>query len=376
MCGKTSGSKLGHKYTNACDTSCNRCEATRTIKHDYKAATCTKAKTCKVCGKTSGSKLGHTYTNACDTSCNRCKATRTVKHSYSTATCTKAKTCKVCGKTSGSKLGHTYTNACDTSCNRCKATRTVKHSYSTATCTKAKTCKVCGKTSGKAGHTYTNSCDTSCNKCSAKRSITHKYTTVTQKATASANGYTVKRCSVCKKETGKTTVYKASSVKLSKTTYTYNGKAQKPTVTVKDSKGNKIASSNYTVKYATGGKNVGVHKVTVTFKGKYSGTKTLTYTINPAKTSVIRIASYKSMLAVYITKKTAQVSGYEVQYSTNRSFSGAKTVALSGATKTTATINCSAGKNAYFVRVRTYKTVNGKKYYSGWSSVVQSSVIQ
>ena len=43
--------------------------------------------------------------------------------------------------------------------------------------------------------------------------------------TATANGYTVKQCSVCKKETGKTIIYKVASVKLSKTIYTYTGKA-------------------------------------------------------------------------------------------------------------------------------------------------------
>jgi len=99
-----------HTYTNACDTTCNRCTTTRTTSHNYNSATCTKPQTCKVCGVTSGSALGHTYTNACDTTCNRCTATRTTSHNYNSATCTKPQTCKVCGVTSGSALGHTYTS--------------------------------------------------------------------------------------------------------------------------------------------------------------------------------------------------------------------------------------------------------------------------
>ena len=91
--------------------------------HKYSAVTCTKAKTCTVCGVTSGKALGHSYTNACDTTCNRsgCKATRTVTHSYAAATCTKAKTCKVCGVTSGKALGHNYQSG---SCIRCAHTPT------------------------------------------------------------------------------------------------------------------------------------------------------------------------------------------------------------------------------------------------------------
>ena len=292
------------------------------------------------------------------------------EHTYKAATCTAPKTCKICGVTSGKKLGHTYDNACDKSCNRCKATRTIKHDYKAATCTKAKTCKVCGVTSGKAlGHKYTNSCDTTCNTCKATRKITHSYKTVTKKATTTANGYTVKRCSVCKKETGKTTIYKASKISLSKTTYTYNGKAQKPTVTVKDSKGNKIASSNYTITYASGRKNVGTYKVTIKFKGKYSGTKTLTYKINPVKTTVSKLTAAKKSLKVTITKKATQVTGYEVQYATNKNFKSAKTKTLTSYKKNTLTLTGLKAKTTYYVRVRTYKTVNGKKYYSGWSTV-------
>ena len=239
---------------------------------------------------------------------------------------------------------HTYDNTCDKSCNICGVSRTVKHKY-------------------------TNACDTTCNTCKATRKITHKYETVTKKATTTANGYTVKRCSVCKKETGKTTIYKANKVTLSKTAYTYNGKAQKPSVVIKDSKGNKIASSNYTITYASGRKNVGTYKVTIKFKGKYSGTKTLTYKINPVKTTVSKLTAAKKSLKVTITKKTTQVTGYEVQYSTSKNFTSAKAKTLTSYKKNTLTLSNLTAKKTYYVRVRTYKTVGGKKYYSGWSTV-------
>ena len=46
-------------------------------------------------------------------------------------------------------------------------------------------------------------------------------------------------------------------MKLSATTYTYNGKVQKPSVTVKDSKGKALKNgTDYTVSYPKGMKNV------------------------------------------------------------------------------------------------------------------------
>ncbi len=144
-------------------------------------------------------------------------------------------------------------------------------------------------------HSYTNSCDATCNRCGTTRTIQHKYkTVVAQKATQKMNGYTLKRCTVCKHEKNKTAIYKASKISLYKTAYAYNGKAQKPTVTIKDSQGKKIASSDYTIKWLTDCKKVGTHKVKITLKGNYSGTKTLSYTIEPTIKSNMTLVIHKT----------------------------------------------------------------------------------
>ena len=339
--------------------------------HIYAPATCTKPRTCTLCGGTTGKALGHSYDAPWDDCCSTCGATRIIVHDYMDATCTTAQTCKICGTTCGSALGHTYENAWDKVCSSCGATRIVNHEYKAATCTKAKTCKICGTTSGKPlGHTYSNACDKTCNTCGATRTVTHSYKTVTKKATATANGYTVKRCSVCAKETGKTTIYKASTIKLSTTSYTYNGSAKKPSVVIKDSKGKTIAASNYTVTYASGRKNVGTYKVTVKFQGKYTGTKTLTFKINPVKTSISKLTAGSKKLTVKWAKKTTQVTGYEIQYSTSKTFKSYKTKTITKNSTTSATLTGLTAKKTYYVRVRTYKTVNGKKVYSGWSTIV------
>ncbi len=190
------------------------------------------------------------------------------------------------------------------------------------------------------------------------------------KATPTANGKKYYRCKYCY-DSYTTTIYKASKVKLSTTEYTYNGKAKKPSVKVYDSKGNKISSKYYTVKYESGRKKVGKYKVTVTFKTdyKYYSGKTFVYfKINPGKTSIKKLTAAKKSLKVSIKKKTTQVTGYQIRYSVSKKFSSYKSKTLSSNKKISYTIKDLYPKVTYYVKVRTYKTVNGKKYYSGWST--------
>ena len=163
---------------------------------------------------------------------------------------------------------------------------------------------------------------------------------------------------------------KASRCKasLSSISYAYNGKVKTPAVTVKDSAGKTLKkNTDYTVKYATGRKSVGKYKVTVTFKGNYSGTKNLYFTINPVKTTVKSLTAGKKSLKIAITKKSTQVTGYQIQYATNKSFKSAKLKNVTSYKTTIVTLSKLSAKKTYYVRVRTYKTVNGVKYYSGWS---------
>ena len=160
------------------------------------------------------------------------------------------------------------------------------------------------------------------------------------------------------------TIYKISSITLSKTAYTYDGNAKKPSVTVKDSKGKTIDKRFYTVKYSNN-KNIGTGKATVTFKDLYSGSKTLSFKINPKGTSIKKASSVSKGFKV--SWKKAAYSGYEIQYATNSKFTkGKKTLSVSKKS-TSKTVKKLKGKKKYYVRIRTYKTVGGKKYYSDWS---------
>lgn len=194
--------------------------------------------------------------------------------------------------------------------------------------------------------------------------------TTTKRATLSANGSITKNyyCTECGKLFPKsTTIKKISAVKLSTTSYTYNGKAKKPSVKVTDSSGKTISSGNYTVKYSSN-TNPGKAKAVITFKGNYSGSKTLYYTIKPAKTSITKLTAGKKCFTVKWSKKTAQVTGYQIQYSTNSKFSKTKTVTITKNKTVSKKISKLSAKKKYYVRIRTYKTVSGKKYYSDWSA--------
>ena len=194
-------------------------------------------------------------------------------------------------------------------------------------------------------------------------------TTATANATLSKDGRVYTACSLCGEAApnGKISVINRPAViKLNTTKYTYSGDAFKPAVTVKDAKGNTVPATNYTVTYSNN-KNVGTASAKIVVKGNYSGTKTLNFTINPKNTSITKLTAVKRGFKVNIKKYTTQTTGYQVQYSTSKTFkSGNKTVTLGNKT-TTKTITKLKGKKKYYVRIRTYRKAGGKKYYSAWS---------
>ena len=199
----------------------------------------------------------------------------------------------------------------------------------------------------------------------------HTYKTTTTKATTKKNGSIVKKCTVCGKVYSTTKIYYAKKVKLSTTEYTYSSsKTRKPSVKVYDYKGNKISSKYYTVSYATGRKKVGKYKVTIKLKGNYSGTLTAYFTIVPKESKVEKLTAAKKSLKVKLDKVSSQATGYEIQYSTSKTFKSkyTKTKKVTSYKTTSVALKSLSARKTYYVRVRTYKTVSGKKYYSDWSS--------
>jgi len=399
-CDYTEGEALGHSFGE--------------YKYDEGSATCTedgtKTAKCDNCDEThtvtaEDTALGHSFTNYIDNedaecekdatetaTCDRCEETDTrdqvgtaLGHDMQPASCTEASKCSRCDHTEGEALGHNFgeykydegsakcgVDGTETAeCDRCDATDTrtavgtaLEHKYENhvynndATCTKDGT-----KTA-----TCSNGCGTKETITAVGTKLPHKNVTVLgSKATLTANGSLVTKCSVCGTPAGNATpIAKIASVTTT-AKITYNGKTKTPAVTVKDANGKVIGASNYDVTYAKGRKNYGKYKITVTFKGNYSGSKVIYFEIVPKNSKVSKLTAAKKSLKVKLSRQK-KATGYQIQYSTSKTFKSAKTVTLKKNSITSKTIKKLKAKKTYYVRVRTYKQYKGKKYYSAWSA--------
>ena len=96
--------------------------------------------------------------------------------------------------------------------------------------------------------------------------------------------------------------------------------------------------------------------------------KNITVTVNPSGTSLTKCTNIKKRKADIRWKKNSYVTGYEIQYCTSKTFKrGVKKKVITKSSTTKYTAAGLASKKTYYVRIRTYKTVSGKKYYSSWS---------
>ena len=150
-------------------------------------------------------------------------------------------------------------------------------------------------------------------------------------------------------------------------TKAFTGKAITQNVTVKV--GNTVLKNgtDYTVSYSNN-KKVGKATVKITGKGKYGGVITKTFKINPAKQEIQKLtAKSKAFFVDWAQKGSA--TGYEIQYATNSKFNGAKKVTITNNKTDKITVSKLSANKKYYVRVRSYTTVGGTKYYGAWSAV-------
>ena len=173
----------------------------------------------------------------------------------------------------------------------------------------------------------------------------------------------------------KTISIKNAKVVLSATAFAYNGKVRKPSIKKIGGKALK-AGTDYTAKWSNkSSKNVGAYTVTITGKGKYTGVTKAAYKINPKGTSLKKPAKAKKAITVKWKKQSAKmaksrITGYQIQLATNKKFTkNKKTVNVKGYKKVSKKVTNLKGGKTYYVKIRTYKTIKGKNYYSKWSKV-------
>lgn len=161
-------------------------------------------------------------------------------------------------------------------------------------------------------------------------------------------------------------------LRLSRSLYVYNGKAKTPKITVSDENGKNVPPKYYVVTYKNNTK-VGTATVKAEirqeYKGIYRGSLKETFTIDPPAAKIKQVIPQQFGFTVKWKKTDAKaITGYELAYATSSKFKKAKTITLTVKNnKTQIKIENLKGDKTYYVRMRTYRTVRGKTYYSKWS---------
>ena len=170
-------------------------------------------------------------------------------------------------------------------------------------------------------------------------------------------------------------LYKIGKVRLSDSTYTYNGKKFSPTVIVENMRGEKLVKGkDYSVTIPNNRKDIGIYRYIIKFKGNYTGTRQLTLTIKPVKPIIRKPKTSNKTIIVKWKKRTKYVSGYQIMLATNKNCTNVvKKVLVKDIKRTYKKISKLKSKNTYYVKVRVDKVVkqDGRKIkiFSDWSQV-------
>lgn len=175
--------------------------------------------------------------------------------------------------------------------------------------------------------------------------------------------------------TGKTAAatFSGMEIELDYTSTAYNGSDKEPGVAIQDAYGNDLTEDvDYTLDYYNN-LTVGKATVIVSGKGKYAGVIAgARFTIKPKTVTVksVKKASSRKLNVVWASHKT-QTTGFQVRYATTKKFKSGtyKTVTLTSKSATSKALTKLKAGKTYYVKVRAYKTVDGKKIYSSWSKV-------
>ena len=180
--------------------------------------------------------------------------------------------------------------------------------------------------------------------------------------------------------TGKTAAatFSGMEIELDYTSTAYNGSDKEPGVSIQDASGNDLTEDvDYTLDYYNN-LTVGKATVIVSGKGKYAGVIAgVRFTIKPKTVTVksVKKASSRKLNVVWASHKT-QTTGFQVRYATTKKFKSGtyKTVTLTSKSATSKALTKLKAGKTYYVKVRAYKTVDGKKIYSSWSKVKSAKV--
>lgn len=146
--------------------------------------------------------------------------------------------------------------------------------------------------------------------------------------------------------------------------FAYTGKARKPAVAIYDGDYKLKSGTDYTVSYKNN-KEIGKGTITVTGKGKYTGTKKINFNIVPKKPT-IKVSEKSGKVTVSWSKITG-AEKYQIYYSVN----GGKYKKLVTTSKTSYSTSKLDTDDELKFKVRAYTEEDDEKYYSSFSKVVE-----
>lgn len=156
-------------------------------------------------------------------------------------------------------------------------------------------------------------------------------------------------------------------IKLSSSKYVYDGKTKTPEVRAYLGGKKLTLNKDFTVSYSNN-KNIGMATVTVKGCGEYSGSFNKTFKISTAKQKITKIKTAKGGFTAK-WKKQSMADGYQLKYANNSDFENGKSKYVKTNSTTSLSVSKLRSGKTYFVKVRSYTTVGGKKIYGDWSDV-------
>lgn len=165
-----------------------------------------------------------------------------------------------------------------------------------------------------------------------------------------------------------------TDVKMQYSLYTYNGYSKKPGITVYA--GDEVLCNNATksndkvkITYDSGRKVPGTYTVTVEGIGKYTGKISKKFTIRVGQVAITSLSKGTNYFTTkWNTKTSSYVTGYQIRYSKTSDMKSYATKTIKSSSIGSIKVTGLQNGQKYFVKVRAYKNINGKTYYSVWSS--------
>lgn len=218
-----------------------------------------------------------------------------------------------------------------------------------------------------------------CNVTIMKANIAKEHSYSAWKTVTAAGGATagkkVQTCSKCgKKEYAAIPALKQFSISkasVGKLKYLpFNNKYQAVAPVVKVGNRKLVKNRDYTLSFRSN-KYPGKATVKITEKGNYKGCKNISFYIVPKPPVLVNIKSMKKGSVAVKYNHATGAYGYDINISASSKFKGAKAYTTSFLSKT---ISRLSSRKTYYVRVRSYITVGGKKYYGAYCMVKKIKV--